>query len=339
MNIQEHVALNTFSTFMVGAHARYFVAISSAEEFLTLIETDVYKKNPSYILGQGSNTLFASDYDGLLIHNQIKGLEVVSEDDKRITIEVGAGENWHDLVLWSLDQNLWGFENLVLIPGTVGASPVQNIGAYGAEVSQTVTQVRAIDTQTGDERVFSNSECKFSYRESIFKKEPGRYFITHVRFTLHKQGTAILSYDRVQEELEKRGLHKERPQDLAQAIIAIRDSKLPRVGELGTAGSFFKNPVVPVQKAQELKEQYPEMVQYPVDDNNTKLSAAWLIDYLGYKGKQEGSVGTYEKHALVLVNHGGAQGTELWNFAQKIIADVEEHFGVSLEAEVQIIGL
>jgi UDP-N-acetylmuramate dehydrogenase len=337
MHIQEHVPLNTYSTFMVGAKARYFAEVSSAADFQDLLKTEIYQNNPSYILGQGSNTLFASDYNGLVIHNHIQGLEVINEDDETITIEVGAGEDWNHLVSWSLNQGLWGLENLVLIPGTVGASPVQNVGAYGAEVSDLISLVRAVDTQTGDLVELSNKNCEFSYRNSLFKQKPGRYFITHVHFVLKKQGEPKLSYGRVQEEVQKLGIEKLEPKHIAQAVVTIRDSKLPRVGDLGTAGSFFKNPVVEKEKADELLKNYPDMKVFPTEDGQVKLSAAWLIDHLGYKGKRDGAVGTYENHALVLVNHGGAQGKEVWDFAQNIITDVHKEFGVNLEPEVRVI--
>lgn len=337
MKIQEFVELNTFSTFMVQATARYFVSVSSVEDVKELIKTDTWKNNTHYLLGEGSNTLFVGNYEGLVVKNAIEGLEVISEDERTVTIKVGAGENWHQLVLWSLDQGLWGFENLSLIPGTVGAAPVQNIGAYGVEIKDTILEVLAIDTETSEEKVFSNAQCNFSYRNSIFKEHEGRYIITYVVFKLHKQGHPVTEYDRVQEELDAMNISNPTPSDVAQAIITIRDSKLPRVGELGTAGSFFKNPVVDEQKAQQLLEEFPDMKQFPVEDG-VKLSAAWLIDYLGYKGVQEGSVGTYNKHALVLINYGGASGTQVWNFAQKIITHVQQVFGVTLEAEVRIIS-
>jgi len=337
MKIQEFVELNTFSTFMVQATARYLTIVNSVEDIEQLINHPVWKENKRYLLGEGSNTLFVGDYDGLVVKNHIQGLEIISEDVDTITINVGAGENWHQLVLWSLDQNLWGFENLVLIPGTVGASPVQNIGAYGVEVKETIREVHAIDTETQKETVFTNQQCNFSYRNSIFKEHEGRYFITHVVFQLQKKGTPVITYGHIQEGLVSKKIQQPRPEDIANIVTTIRDSKLPRVGELGTAGSFFKNPVVPREKAQELLEMFPDMKQFVVDDG-IKLSAAWLIEYLGYKGLQEGAVGTYSKHALVVVNHGGATGKETLLFAQRIAAEVKKVFAVNLETEVRIIS-
>lgn len=338
MNIQEFVELNTFSTFMVQATARYFTTVTSVEDITSLLHHEVWKDNKRYLLGEGSNTLFVGNYEGLVIRNHIQGLEVISENENTVTVKVGAGENWHQFVLWTLDQGLWGIENLALIPGTVGAAPVQNIGAYGVEVKQTVVQVHAIDTETKEEHVFTNEQCNFSYRNSMFKEHEGKYIITHVVFECNKHGAPILEYDRVQQELDNKTITDPHPQDVAEAIIAIRDDKLPRVGKLGTAGSFFKNPVIDSTHAQQLLEKFPTMKQFSTEHGEVKLSAAWLIEYLGYKGVQDGSVGTYAKHALVLVNHGGATGVEVLNFAQKIITDVKKVFGITLEPEVRIIS-
>lgn len=337
MNIQEFVELNTFSTFMVHATARYFTTVTSVEDINELLEHEVWKGNKRYLLGEGSNTLFVGNYEGLVVRNHIQGLEVLSEDEETVTVKVGAGKNWHHLVTWTLDQGLWGIENLALIPGTVGAAPVQNIGAYGVEVKETVQSVHAIDTQTKEEKVFTNQQCNFSYRNSIFKEHEGRYLITHVVFRFQKQGTPVLEYDRVEQELKNRKVNTPSPRDVAEAIISIRDSKLPRVGELGTAGSFFKNPVIHQEQAKHLLESFPGMKLFPTDSGELKVSAAWLIEYCGYKGVKEGAVGTYSKHALVLVNYGGASGVEVLTFAQQIIQDVKETFDISLEAEVRII--
>jgi UDP-N-acetylmuramate dehydrogenase len=334
MQIQEFVELNTFSTFMVSAKARYFCSVASVEDIQELITHPLWNDHDHYILGEGSNTLFISDVNLLVVKNEIKGLEVISEDDESLTVSVGAGENWDHFVGWTLDQKLWGVENLILIPGTVGASPVQNIGAYGVEVSDTIVSVTAVDTESGEVKSFSPQDCEFSYRDSIFKRNPGRYLITHVLFRLSKVACPVLTYDRVQQELGD--IPSPTPRDVASAVARIRDAKLPRVGELGTAGSFFKNPIISKQQAQELQEQFPDMKQFEVD-GGVKLSAAWLIDHLGFKGKREGNVGTYHQHALVLVNHGGASGAEVRDFAQSIITKVEETFGITLEAEINII--
>lgn len=339
MKIQEHVSLASFTTFMVQAHTRFFAEVTSLQDIIELVETDTWKNYEHCFLGGGSNVLFVSDYQGLVIVNQIQGLEIVSEDETSIGIRVGAGENWHHLVLWSLDQNLWGIENLVLIPGTVGAAPVQNIGAYGVEVSDTITSVEVFDTFEKKILIFDRTQCEFSYRESVFKNNPGRYFITHVNFLLSKNSTPQLSYPKITETLESLGLDQKSPQHIAQAIIQVRDSKLPRIGDLGTAGSFFQNPIVKKELAEMLLIKFPEMIQFPNSkDEMVKLSAAWMIEYCGYKGRRLEKVGTYEKHALVLVNHGGAYGHEVWAFAKEIVDHVYEIFGVTLEPEVQVIG-
>jgi UDP-N-acetylmuramate dehydrogenase len=339
MKLQEHVSLASYTSFMVQASARYFASISSLEDITELTKHEVWKSHEHYFLGGGSNTLLISDYDGLIIVNQIHGLEIVHEDIDSVTVRVGAGEEWNHFVLWAVDQNLWGIENLVLIPGTVGASPVQNIGAYGVEVKDTIVSIEAYDTVDTTAVTFDNESCKFSYRGSIFKENPGRYFITHVQFRLLKKSTPRLSYPKIQEILDEQGVSEYTPSSIANAVVAIRDSKLPRVGELGTAGSFFENPIVSAKQASELLEKFPDMVQFPTSvPDKVKLSAAWLIEYCGFKGKRTGNVGTYEKHALVLVNHGGAYGEEVWSFAESIIDKVNETFGVLLQPEVQILG-
>lgn len=338
MKIQEYVDLTTFSTFMVSAIARYFSTVSSVEEVKELIRSERWASQSHYILGEGSNTLFVNSIDALVVKNEIQGLSILEEDENQAVVKVGGGENWHHFVLWAVDQDLWGIENLVLIPGTVGASPVQNIGAYGVEVRNTIVRVETVDTETGELVSFTNEECLFRYRGSFFKDNPGRYFITHVIFSLNKQSNPVLEYGAVAEELAKKNIKTLHSRDIATVVTQIRDRKLPRVGDVGTAGSFFKNPIVSKEKAEELLETFPDMKQFP-GDKGTKLSAAWLIENLGLKGETRGPVGTYEKHALVLVNHGGAKGSEVWNFAEYIIQSVNERFGVTLEPEVNIIGL
>lgn len=337
MNIQRQVELSTFSSFMLTACADYFVSINSVKAFQELMETALWKEQPHYFLGGGSNTLFMGTYHGLVVKNEIEGLSIEEEHTHSMRIRVGAGENWQHLVLWSIDQGLWGFENLVLIPGTVGAAPVQNIGAYGVELVDTLVSVEVIDTHTKNVITLSCLDCELGYRNSIFKKNPGRYFITHVSFELSKEAHPVLTYGRVKEEIELLKKKTIEPKDVARVITSLRDSKLPRIGDIGTAGSFFKNPVITHEHAEKLKQHYPHMPQYEVDQG-VKIPAAWLIEYCGYKGKRRGAVGTYDKHALVLVNHGGAEGSELWKFAQDIMSDVQKCFDISLEPEVNLLG-
>lgn len=333
MQIAEHVELNSYSTFMTQASARYFVRVESKQDIVELLETDVYENNKHYLLGEGSNTLFIGEVDALLIHIAISGLEIVEECEEDVVVRVGAGESWHNFVLFCIDQGLWGVENLILIPGTVGASPVQNIGAYGTEVSDTIVLVEGIDLETKEPFRLDNEGCEFEYRNSVFKQHPGKYLITHASFRLSKEAKPNLRYDRVQEEL---GGKEPTLENISQAIVRIRDSKLPRVGELGTLGSFFKNPIVSEQKAQELKEKYEDIVMYEVD-NGVKVSCAWLLDYLGYKGFVSGSLGMYDKHALVMVNHGGATGKEVEAFTELLIAKVNDEFGIAIEPEVNMV--
>ncbi len=340
MNIQEHVSLASYTTFMVQASARYFVSIDSLHDIENLMISEPWNMRRHYFLGSGSNTLFVDDYDGLVVVNQIKGLEVIEETEEVVIVRVGGGELWNDFVLWSVDQNLWGVENLVLIPGTVGAAPVQNIGAYGVEAKDTIHAVEAFDTETKQFLTFTNSECLFGYRTSMFKQFSGRYLITYVHFALNKNGEAKLSYPKIKETLDELGVINYTPQKIAETVITIRDLKLPRVGTVGTAGSFFENPVIESDKAKELLNRFPQMIQFATKEPTMiKLSAAWMIEYCGFKGFRDGKVGTYYHHALVLVNHGGAYGHEVWDFAQTIIDKVHTVFEVILKPEVQIVDI
>jgi UDP-N-acetylmuramate dehydrogenase len=338
MKIYPHVELSSYSTFMLSAQARFFVSIKHEDDISSLVTTKQWQDYPHYFLGGGSNTAFIDNYQGIIVKNEIEGLSIESEDEEYMVIKVGAGEDWNNLVMWSLDQSLWGFENLVLIPGSVGAAPVQNIGAYGVEIADTIISVDTYDTHKKEKVRFTNSECNFKYRTSIFKEHPGRYFITHVRFRLMKKAQPVLEYGAVRESIAKRyGDDQLTPAMIAEVIVGIRDEKLPRVSELGTAGSFFKNPVITKEEATMLQKKYPGIPCFNYMDN-IKVSAAWLIDYCGLKGVRKGAIGTYEKHALVLVNYGGAQGSELWDFATMIIDNVYQEFSIILEPEVNIIG-
>ncbi len=333
MLIQRDVELSTFSTFMVQARALYFATITKKEDFSELIDSSEWQEVDHYFLGEGSNTLFIGTIEKLLIKNEIKGLEVLEENDSEVILRVGGGELWNDFVIFCIDQHYWGVENLILIPGTVGAAPVQNIGAYGAEVSDTIVGIEYIDTKSGSDGFFENEQCMFGYRDSIFKKYPGDFFITHVHFKLSKKANPKVHYDRVEEVL---GSKEHSIENIAESIVSIRDSKLPRIGSLGTVGSFFKNPVVSKEDAQKMLEKYPQMKQFQVEAG-VKISAAWLLDYLGYKGKKEKHVGMYEKHAMVVVNYGGATGEEVEHFYQGAISDVYAEFGIILEPEINIV--
>lgn len=333
MLIQQNVELSTFSTFMVQARARYFTSISKKEDIFALLTTPQWNELDHYFLGEGSNTLFIGTIEKLVIKNEIKGLTVVEEDDTSITLRVGGGELWNDLVIFCIDQNYWGIENLILIPGTVGAAPVQNIGAYGTDVSETIVAIEYVNVKTAQEGILDNKQCMFGYRDSLFKQHSGYYFITHVHFKLSKKPQPKITYDNVAEVV---GTQEPRIEHVADAIVQIRDSKLPRIGDLGTVGSFFKNPIISKEYAEVLQKRYPDMKQFDAPEG-VKVSAAWLLDYLGYKGKREGQVGMYEKHAMVLVNYGGATGEEVERFYQQAISEVYQEFGITLEPEINVV--
>ena len=335
MKIEENKSLINYTTFGVDVRAKYFVVINNVSELRDLITHSLWQEESHYILGFGSNILFTQDYDGIIVYNNMKGFEILEEDQTSMTIKTSAAENWHDFVMWSVSKNLWGIENLALIPGTVGASPVQNIGAYGVEAKETIVSVDIIDLVTGQGRSLDNKECQFEYRSSIFKKELN-YFVTSVTFKLSKIRQPQLSYDSIVTALTEANIQFPEGQDIANAVTSIRKSKLPNVGEIGMGGSFFKNPVITREHAERLRMQYPDMRSFDLPDGTVKVPAGWLIETLGYKGVQEGNVGTYHKHALVLVNYGQATGAEVWSFAQKIMNHVKQIFDITLEPEVII---
>ncbi len=309
--------------------------ITNQKDIARLLDWKKQYNLPCLVVGGGSNLLFKNDFPGLVAHVALKGKEKVSEDDYAHYIRVGAGEVWHDFVDWSIDQGYSGLENLSLIPGSVGAAPVQNIGAYGVELVDRMFSLEAVDLETGKVREFSNEHCQFSYRDSFFKSaEPSRYLITSVTFRLPKKPEWILSYAGIKNQLKGQQLSARLISDI---IINLRQSKLPDPSEIGNAGSFFKNPVMSESTWSSLKENFPQLPGYPQKNKKIKTSAAWLIDQCGWKGKQEGAVGTYHKHALVLVNHGGATGQQLWDFAENIICSVDQKFSVLLEPEPKII--
>lgn len=336
MLIEENKSLKNYTTFGLDTHCAQFVQVNTIDDIHQLIN-DGYTQKNYMILGGGSNLVFKDFYNGLIIHNHIMGTTIIREDDDELVVKVGAGEPWHEFVVDMAQKNLWGLENLALIPGTVGASPVQNIGAYGVEAKDTITHVYVIDIHSGEEIVLSREECKFGYRDSIFKHTPGKYMVTHVEFTLSKIPRLQLEYDALIDTLAQKNINDPSTMDMVTIISEIRSGKLPAVGEIGMAGSFFKNPIIENHQADELIVRFPSMRQFPINEHYTKISAGWLIDYLGYKGIREGNVGTYHKHALVLVNYGNATGAELWTFANKIIQDVQSTFGIILEPEVILI--
>ena len=336
MHILSDYSLKKYHTFGIDVSAQYFIEVNSVAGFKELQQNEVYKNNPLLILGGGSNLLFTKNYDGLVIKNNLKGMELIKQDENHVWLKVAAGENWHGFVLWCVANNYGGVENLSLIPGCVGASPMQNIGAYGVEIKDVCDTVQAIDLQTGEERTFTNADCQFGYRESVFKHiYKNKYLIIAVVFKLNKKPVFNTSYGAIEQELKAMGVSSS-VKAISDAVINIRSSKLPDPAKIGNAGSFFKNPEVSKQKHDELKQHFPDMVAYTLDNGNYKLAAGWLIEHCGFKGKRMGDAGVHVNQALVLVNYGTAKGEEIYNLSQQILDTVKNTFGIVLEREVNI---
>jgi len=322
----------------VQAFARYFVRISSVADLERLSKTDYWQAQPKLFLGGGSNILFAGNFDGLVVKNDILGKEIVYEDDEVVHLKAGAGENWHQLVLYTLDKGWAGIENLSLIPGTTGAAPIQNIGAYGVELEQVFVCLEAFNIATGKVETFTKEQCEFGYRNSIFKNElKGKYLICSVTLSLSKNPRVNLSYRTLADYIKQKGLNNPTPKQVSDAVIEIRSSKLPDPNELGNCGSFFKNPVISKNKFEHLQNEYPEVPHYPASGNLVKVPAGWLIEKTGWKGKRDGNAGTYPKQALVIVNYGEDDGKKIWQLAKQIRKDVKKEFGIELETEVNVI--
>lgn len=303
----------------------------------SIFEVLVKGLSPLKILGGGSNILLTKDQDAYILKNEIKGIEIIDEDADEVLVKVGAGENWHNLVMWSISQDLGGIENLALIPGCVGAAPMQNIGAYGVEQESVFHSLNAINLQEGTSKLFFREDCKFGYRESIFKNVlKDKYIITHVNYLFSKNHILNTKYGAINQKLGEKGIDKPSISDVAHAVIEIRQSKLPDPKVIPNTGSFFKNPIIKKEKLEQIKETNPSVVYYPIDDIYVKVPAAWLIEKAGYKGKQIGDAGTHKNHALVLVNYGSATGDEMLSFAKMIQDGVDALFGVKLEPEVNI---
>ncbi|WP_372934276.1 UDP-N-acetylmuramate dehydrogenase [Mariniphaga sediminis] len=337
IRFSENYALTPHNTFGLKARARYFFEFTETEDLQTFVSSNESWNNlPLFVLGGGSNVLFRDDFKGLVIHPNIPGIFKVKEDRQYVWFEAGAGEVWDDFVKYCVDFGAGGVENLSQIPGSVGAAPVQNIGAYGQEVSHVIERVKGFDLQQKMPVEFPASACEFAYRDSLFKRElKNRVVITSVVFKLDKFPEFNLAYGQVEEKVNTLG--EVSLQNIRKAVIEIRASKLPDVNELGNAGSFFKNPVVTVEFAEKIRERFPEVPVYPVNEKEAKLAAGWLIEKAGWKGRREGNVGVHEKQALVLVNYGNATGKEVFNFSEKIRQAVWEKFGVQLEREVNCI--
>ena len=337
IEILKNYDLIKLNTFGISAKARFFVEINSEDNFIELLKMEEFKNNEKLFLGGGSNILFTKDFDGIVVLNKIKGIEIIKQDAENVWVKSMGGEWWNDLVNFSVEREFWGIENLSLVPGTVGATPVQNIGAYGVELKDTLELVEALDILTGEKRIFIKEECRLGYRDSVFKQEfKGKYFILSVVLKLNKKENENIRYKTLKEYIEKNSLIIKSSKDISNAVAAIRRSKLPDPKILGNAGSFFKNIFVDVEKLNELKIKYPEIPSFE-EENTIKIPAGWLIEQCGWKGKRVGNVGVHEKQALVLVNYGGATGGEIKDLAEQIINDVFKKFGLKLVPEVNLI--
>lgn len=337
MMIQENVSLRPFNTFGIDARAKYFAGFDSMEALREILHSPLSASHSQLVLGGGSNMLLTKNFDGIVLKNAIKGLDVIREDADHIYLKAGAGENWHGLVMHCVKNNYAGIENLSLIPGNVGASPMQNIGAYGVEIKDVFHELEAFHIKDGYTRTFNREECAFGYRESVFKnKHKGEFIITSVTYRLNKTPVFNTTYGAINTELQKMGVQELSIQAVSQAVINIRSSKLPDPKEVGNAGSFFKNPIISNPQFEELKQKFPDVVAFPAGEG-TKLAAGWLIEQCGWKGYRNGDAGCYPKQALVLVNYGHAKGGEIFELSEAIIRSVKDKFGVTLEREVNIV--
>ena len=337
--LAENASLAARNGFRVAARAELLADVRRAEALAELFAYPLLQQRPVLVLGEGSNMLFADDWPGVVVAIATLGRRVLDDDGDTCLIRAEAGERWDDLVRWTLGQNLVGLENLSLIPGTVGAAPIQNIGAYGAELSEFVETVEAWDRQTRRLERLSRAQCAFAYRDSVFKREPERRVVTAIELRLPRARELRLDYPGVRDELAAMGVESPRAAQLAEAVCRLRTRKLPNPALIGNVGSFFKNPIVPAAQAEALKAQHAALPVFPGDSEATrKLSAAWLIDRCGWKGQREGDAGVSAQHALVLVNHGQATGRDLLTLARRIAASVHERYGVRLEPEARIVG-
>ena len=338
MRIDENKDLRPYHTFHLDVKAKYFVEVQSTDDLLQLLSSSLYKNNPTLVLGGGSNLLFTGDLNGLVIKLSLKGIEVVSEDADQVVLKAAAGENWHELVMHCVAQGYGGLENLSLIPGTVGAAPMQNIGAYGVEIRDVFQSLEAIEIETGQIATFNREGCKFGYRESVFKTAlKGQFIITSVTMLLSKRPVVNIGYGAVSDTLATWGIVNPTIADVSKAVVHIRQSKLPDPDKIGNAGSFFKNPTVSASKYDALKNNFPEAPGYPQPDGKVKVPAAWLIEQDGWKGKTLGAIGVHPHQALVLVNYGEGKGRDIWELAESIRASVKKRFGIALTPEVNIV--
>ncbi len=337
MKIQKHISLQPYNTFGIDVNANMFTEWKSVDDVIEYTKSDEWKNLPRLILGGGSNMLLTGDFDGLVVKNSVLGKEVVSENNKEVILRFGGGENWHDMVLWTISQGWNGLENMSLIPGSIGAAPIQNIGAYGKELKDVFVELEAVDLKTGHRKIFNLEECGFGYRNSVFKNEfKDLYIISSVTIKLSKLPIFNTSYGTIGIELEKMGVKELSAKAISDAVVSIRKSKLPDPKELGNSGSFFKNPIISISDFEEVQFDHPNLPSYPAGEGFVKVPAGWLIDNAGWKGKRVGNCGVHTKQALVLVNYGGATGDEIFQLSEDIIADIIQKYGIELEREVNI---
>ncbi|NAY92501.1 UDP-N-acetylmuramate dehydrogenase [Muricauda sp. JGD-17] len=337
MNIQENISLKPYNTFGIDVNAKFFVEITGLVQLQKVLELKAYPKK--FVISGGSNLLLTKDIDALVMHINLKGKTIVEEDEYSVEVKAMAGENWHELVMWCLENGYGGLENLSLIPGNTGTAPIQNIGAYGVELKDVFVSCAAMEIASRELVSFDLEACKFGYRDSIFKKEAkNKYIITSVNLKLTKKNHILnTGYGAIEEELKKQGIVYPKIRDISNAVIAIRQSKLPDPKDLGNSGSFFKNPVIARKRLDKILKRHPDMPHYEVGKDYFKVPAGWLIEQCGFKGKRVGDAGVHEKQALVLVNYGNATGKEVLDLAHKIQQEVIEKFGITIEPEVNVI--
>lgn len=336
MQLQKNISLKGYNTFGIDVTAEYFLCVTESNHIPELL-TDSSLPQEQHIIGGGSNILLTKNQSGLTLLNQTKGIELLKEDNNHVWLKVASGEVWHELVMYAIGHGWAGIENLALIPGTVGAAPMQNIGAYGIEAKGAIESVTAWHKEQKEFITLNNNDCQFGYRDSIFKHElKGKVFITHVVFKLNKQPTFHTEYGAIKAELENMQVNELTIKAIAQAVINIRSSKLPDPKVMGNAGSFFKNPTIPAAQYEQLKQEHTQIPAYPVTDDTVKVPAGWLIEQCGFKGCTRGGTGVHEKQALVLVNRNNTTGKEVWDLSEEIVQTVHDKFDIMLEREVQI---
>lgn len=337
MKTDKSKSLKAFNTFGIDVNAALFASWNTLDDITAYTQSDELKSEHLLIVGGGSNMLLTQDFDGLVVKNNILGRKIIQETDTEVLVEIGGGETWHEIVLWTIEQGWNGMENMSLIPGSMGAAPIQNIGAYGVELKDVFSSLRAMDLDTGKIKEFDIEACQFGYRNSVFKNElKDKFVIVSVTLKLKKYADFRTDYGAISTELEAAGVTKLSAKAISNAVIKIRQSKLPDPKELGNSGSFFKNPIILESYYDEVKVDYPGLPAYPASQGFVKVPAGWLIDQAGWKGKQVGNCGVHKKQALVLVNYGGATGSEIFALSESIITDVIQKFGIELEREVNI---